>query len=255
MSLTLDDLLNILPTTLRDELIAEFNKLLKNYREGRWEPAELDGGKLSEIVYSVLHGYSSETYPAHAFKPPDFYAACKAFEKLDKTIYPRAIRVQIPRILIGLYEIRNNRGVGHVGGDVNPNRMDATLVVSNAKWLVAELIRFLHQVNIDEATDAVNLIIQRETEFIWNIGSKKRVLLNGLDFKEKTLLLLSNCVDGNATDDQLFDWVEYSNKNQFKSRILKAMHSERLVEYDENTGAVHISPHGIKLIEDKLPKE
>lgn len=252
MSLTVGDLLKSIPTALRDELIAEFNKLLKNYRESRWEPAELDGGKLCEIVYSILHGHTTGSYPAHAFKPANFYTACKGFENLSATTFPRSVRVQIPRILIGLYEVRNNRGVGHVGGDVNPNRMDATLVVSNAKWLVAELIRLFHSVSIDEATEAVELIVQRETELIWNIGSKKRVLLDGLGFKEKTLLLLYNCVDGKATAEELFDWVEYSNKNMFKTHILRPMHEARLLEYDESDGIVHISPKGIRTVEDTL---
>ena len=207
MSFTVADLLKNIPTSLRDELIVEFNKLVKNYRESRWEPAELDGGKLCEIVYSILIGYTSNNYPIQAFKPDDFYTACKNLEKLDKTIFPRAIRIQIPRILISLYEVRNNRDVGHVGGDVDPNRMDATLVISNAKWLMAELIRLFHQVNIDEANDAVDLIVQRETELIWNIGSKKRVLLSGLGYKEQSLLLLYNCVDGKASDQDLFDWI------------------------------------------------
>jgi len=47
-------------------------------------------------------------------------------------------------MLIAQYEIRNNRGVGHVGGDVDQNHMDAKIVVEMAKWTIAELIRLFH---------------------------------------------------------------------------------------------------------------
>jgi hypothetical protein len=39
-----------LPEVLRRELIDELNKIERHYREGRWEPAELDGGRLAEVV-------------------------------------------------------------------------------------------------------------------------------------------------------------------------------------------------------------
>ena len=37
-----------------------------------------------------------------------------------------------PQLIPALYDIRSNRGVGHVGGDVDSNQMDATLVVQIA---------------------------------------------------------------------------------------------------------------------------
>ena len=43
-------------------------------------------------------------------------------------------------MIVALYEIRNDRGVGHTGGDVDPNHMDASMVLAGAKWLVAELV-------------------------------------------------------------------------------------------------------------------
>ncbi|GGB01425.1 hypothetical protein [Puia dinghuensis] len=252
MTLTVSNLLGALPPTLRDELFSEFNKLLKNYREGRWEPAELEGGKLCEIVYSILRGYTTGTYPSKSSKPAQFKQACDALEQLSSASFSRSVRIQIPRILIALYEVRNNRGVGHVGGDVDPNRMDATFVIYSAKWLVAELIRIFHQVTVDEANSSIELIVQREVEDIWTIGNKKRVLKAGLDAKKQTLRLLYSCIDGKATVDELCDWVEYSTKSNYKTKVLNGLHSDRLVEWDQNNGNVHLSPLGIEAVEAEL---
>ena len=47
-----------LPDGLREELLEAFDKILRNFRERRWEPAELNGGKLSEVVYCFIRGFA-----------------------------------------------------------------------------------------------------------------------------------------------------------------------------------------------------
>src|SRR5438876_337250 len=83
------------------------NKLARHYRESRWEPAELNGGKLSEIVYTILKGHVDGAFPATPSKPRNMVDACGALASANS--FPRAIRIQIPRIIVALYEIRNNR--------------------------------------------------------------------------------------------------------------------------------------------------
>src|SRR5262245_2459260 len=101
----LDTALARIPAGLRGELIAVFRAILKNLREERWEPAELNGGKLCEIVYSILRGHVDGTFPAAAQKPQNMYDACRALEHANSS-FPRSVRIQIPRMLIALYEIR-----------------------------------------------------------------------------------------------------------------------------------------------------
>src|SRR5262249_40606208 len=115
-----------LPATLREELVRAYGEIVRNFRERRWEPSELNAGKLCEIIYSVLRGFIDASSPARSYKPSNMVDACRALEQADSASFSRSVRIQIPRMLMALYEIRNNRGVGHVGGDVNPNEMDAT---------------------------------------------------------------------------------------------------------------------------------
>ena len=61
--------LSALPTGLRRQLLDSFNKIIRNYRENRWEPSELNGGKLCEVAYSILKGHVDGTFPAKAKKP------------------------------------------------------------------------------------------------------------------------------------------------------------------------------------------
>lgn len=240
-----------IPDRLREELIASLNEIERNFRERRWEPSELNGGKLCEVVYSIVRGHVDGKFPAKASKPRNMVDACKALESADSSQFPRAIRIQIPRVLVALYEVRNNRGVGHVGGDVSPNAMDAAFVLSSSKWLVAELVRIFHEVSTAEAERAVSALIERELPVIWQIGDHRRVLVPGLSMKSKTLLLLYHTADWVAESD-LVTWVEHSNASAFRRDVLAKAHKERLLEYDKIAKRATISPNGMRFVEGEL---
>ena len=134
--------LNAIPRGLRDPLIAEYRSITRNYVEHRWQPPELAGGIFCEIVYTILHGYASGDIRRHAQQTKKFPDACRQLEA--NTRVPYSFQILIPRALPALYDIRNNRGVGHAGEDVNSNHMDATLVLSMCNWIMAELVRVFH---------------------------------------------------------------------------------------------------------------
>jgi hypothetical protein len=246
----LADVFGVLPATLRDELIGAFNQIVKNFRERRWEPAELNGGKLCEVVYSILKGYADGKYPNRARKPKNMVLACQNLES-EAAGAPRSVRIQIPRMLIALYEIRNNRNVGHVGGDVDPSHMDAVCVLQMAKWTMAELVRVLHNVSTEEATSIVDGLVERDTPLIWKVDGKRRVQNTALSMRDKTLLLL-HAEDGPFAERDLVSWLEHSNASVYRRDVLRRLHRARLIEYDEATQTAQISPSGIADVEDRL---
>jgi hypothetical protein len=249
-SAALTSVFGVLPGTLRDELLQAFGEIVKNFRERRWEPAELNGGKLSEVVYSILKGYADGRYPARAKKPRNMVLACQELEAEAATA-PRSIRIQIPRILIALYEIRNNRNVGHVGGDVDPNHMDAVCVLQMSKWIVAELVRVLHNVDTGTATEIVDSLVERETPLIWEVNGRKRVLDPSMSMRDKTFLLLHQAT-GPVAESDLVSWIEHSNPSVYRRDVLRPAHRKRDVEYDEGKRTVQLSPRGIEYVEENL---
>jgi len=243
-----------IPSGLRRELLEAFSEIVRNFREGRWEPSELNGGKLCEVVHSILRGHVDAKFPKKATKPRNMVDACRALESADATQFPRSVRIQIPRMLIGLYEVRNNRGVGHVGGDVEPNHMDAKLVLESSKWIVAELVRVFHEVDTAEATRVVDDLVEKTVPVVWEVGSKRRVLDPSLSKKDQTLLLLYS-VSGPVSERDLFSWVEHSNASTYRRDVLRRCHRDRLIEYDEESGEVELSPTGIAYVEENLSLE
>jgi len=240
-----------IPGSLRDELLSAFNEIERNFRERRWEPSELNGGKLCEVVYTILRGLVDGTYPTHASKPTNMVDACREFERADATRFPRAVRIQIPRVLVALYEVRNNRGVGHVGGDVNPNAMDASFVLASAKWLMAELVRIFHGVDTMTAEKTVDRIVERTVPLVWQVRELRRVLAPDFTMREKTLVVLYHAT-GWVDEKALLAWVEHSNGAIFRRDVLVKAHKEKLIEYDRSAGRAIISPLGVRFVEENL---
>lgn len=241
--------LTVLPAGLREDLLNAFGEIVANYRERRWEPSELNGGKLCEAAYTIIDGYlNGGRYAGRAQKPQRFKDACLDFEKKHpKTATNYSARILIPRLMLGLYDIRNNRGVGHAGGDVNPNQMDATVILYEAKWLVAELVRLLHSLTTDEATAIVDALIQREVAWVWSNDDVKRILRLGLTWRQQTLVLLLSEAGPLAVAD-LVRWLEHPRVGDYR-KVLRVLHKERQVEFDEAMQIVHLLPPGVEAAE------
>lgn len=234
-----------IPPGIRDPLLAEYREIVKNFMERRWSPAELSAGRFCEIVFTILDGFAKGSYAATPAKPPNFVQGCRGLE--SNTSVPRSFQILIPRMLPALYEVRNNRGVGHVGGDVDPNHMDAVLVLSMCNWIIAELVRVLHGTTVVEATQVVDSLVERRIPLVWQGGTTKRVLDPSLSLKDTALLLIAESPTTVAVDD-LFLWTGYDNRGYFL-RLLRKLHGDRLIELSSDQKTVEILPPGSKHVE------
>jgi hypothetical protein len=249
-------ILSGLPKGLRDALFQTYKEIGANFSERRWEPSELNGGKFCEVVYTIVNGALSGAFSSKPSKPKDMRGACLALETKPANpnlVGDRSLRILIPRMLPALYEIRNNRGVGHVGGDVDPNFMDATAVYGTASWILAELIRIFHGVPISEAQEAVDALVERKHPLIWEVGDVKRVLDPSMASKDQALLLLYQ-KPAWVSEADLASWIEYSSASMFRTRVLDPLHKARFIEYDHVHARARISPLGAQHVEQKIIK-
>lgn len=190
MRLDAKQALGHLPQGLRDELMQAYEEIVRNYREGRWKASELDAGWFCEIVFTILEGHlGGESYRSKAHKPSRFNDACKKLENAPAT-YSDSARITIPRVLVGLYDVRNRRGVGHVGGEVDANHMDATFLLHSCQWVMAELVRMFHDTDVDSAAGTVDALVDRTLPVVWQVGQVRRLLDTSLSIKDSVLLLL-----------------------------------------------------------------
>jgi hypothetical protein len=248
--MNLSTILGSIPQGLRDPLIAEYNSIIQHYLEKRWTGSELSGGKFCEIVYTILDGYAKGVYDNKPSKPNNFVDACKRLESF--VAVPRSFQILIPRVLPSLYEIRNNRSVGHVGGDVDSNPMDSNAVIAISSWILGELIRVYNNTSVEEAQKVVDYITNRKIPLVWETSNVKRVLNPSVSLKDQILLLIGSNSTKTNTDD-LLKWIECNDRGYF-IKSLRQLHKKRMIELSAQEQEVEILPHGMIHVENLISK-
>jgi len=222
--------------------------------EAKDESVGLAAGKLCESVLRLLQHAIHGSYTPFNRQIGNFADECRKLITSNNTGVSESLRVVMPRALVFVYTVRNKRGIGHVGGDVDANRIDAMTVARACGWIMCELIRVYHKMSLEDAQDLVDSLALRSIPVIWNVAGKKRVLREGLSFKDQVLLLCYSDQENAVCSEDLYSWVEYSNQSVFRSKVLTPLHRGRLIEYDRQSELVTISPLGIVHVEDKILK-
>lgn len=247
------DLESALPLELVDALISSYGEIKQNFYLGRHEPSELNGGKFVEACVRILqYETSAGKYTALGSQIRNVIDELRCFERVPSTTAIESFRIHIPRALAAVYNVRNKRGVGHLGGDVNPNSADAALVVACADWVMAELLRVYYHCSLEEAQAIVDALVQRRLVLVHPVLGLRRVLLPSLSYKDQTLLFLAFEYPKEVTDSDLVAWTEPGNPSYYRRKVLGPLHSERLIEYYESRSCI-ILPPGLRYVESRYP--
>jgi len=254
-SATLEGALNALPARLRSRLVRIYSDLKSAGLENQYDTVGLRAGKLAEILLRVLQHLLNNTYTPLGQRLSNFKTECERLENVPAASGSESLRVLIPRALLFLYTLRNKRDIGHVGGDVEANEIDALTATRIADWCVCELIRVCHNLPLEDAQALCDAIAERRLPTIWNVLGRKRVLDTSLSYREQTLLLLYSEIDAGLPTEDLYDWTEHSNRAVYRRDILRQLHRSRLIEWDRETEMAVISPKGIEEVEAKILPE
>jgi hypothetical protein len=228
------------------------DRYLKAYYDSSWDSSGLSAGKFCEIMLRFLQKELTGSCVPFDKKIGNFSDECTKLMKLPAEKGVESLRIIIPRALVFVYTIRSKRSIGHTGGDVDSNEMDASIIYQTSSWILCELIRIYHSLSTEEAAEYISGIMERKIPDVWEIENKKRVLRSDLNYKQKTLLLMYTDLGFGVLLEDLFEWVEYSNLTYFKQDIVKKLHKEKFIEFNEPDGIVYISPLGKKEVEEKL---
>lgn len=248
----LETALSSIPDDFRRRIIEKYVHLRAAYAEGNFDAAGLRAGIFAEAVLRFLQHHLTGKYTPFGSKLPVFHDECGRLERTPSKPNDEGVRVIMPRALDFLYTLRNKRGIGHAGGDVEANEIDAATCVRVADWCMCEFVRVFHTVSLEEAQAILDAIAVRQSPNVWGVNGKKRVLVPGMPVKDQVLVLLHSTNEMAVLAEDLCDWVEYSEMSKFRSRVLRPLHADRFIEFDEETQTVVLSPTGAKEVEDRI---
>lgn len=224
------------------------------YTDSAYDAIGISAGKFSETVFRFIEDELTGAHTPFSTQIKNFGDRCRDFEQTPRAKAPESLRILIPRCLSFIYTVRSKRGIGHVGGDVEANQADITVIVSGTTWIACELIRIYYGCSLEEAQGIVSTLNTRVIPQVWNVMGKKRVLNAELSAKDRVLILCYTTPSEAVFIEDLFDWVEYSNMSMFRSSVIRPLHKAKLIEHNKELDAILISPLGVQKVELSLLK-
>jgi hypothetical protein len=230
---------------LVDELLAAYQEAKHNFYGGLRLSA-VEGGRFCEAAFRLLQeattgGFTPLGKSLNTTKIISDLAAVPSGKA------PDSIRLHIPRALRVVYDVRNNRDAAHLADGIDPNLQDATLVISNLDWVLAEFVRLYHGVSADEAQKLVDGLVTRKVPAVQDFDGFLKVLRPKAKAREYLLLVLYERATEGASFEELRAWVRPSMRANLRRTLAGLVHKDALVH--EGKGRFFLTRLGFAEVE------
>ncbi len=242
------DLAAIINPSLAELVVNSYLDMQRRYYASDWKPAELDGGQFCEAIARAIYQLDTNNMIDDALPG-------KLCDKLlDQRIQHRLQekdRDHFCRVLRTTYKFRNDRGVAHISPIYNANLLDATLIITNVKWMFAEFLRLAWRKEPNELVATIEAIVQLEHPLIHELDGQPLILATKLSAPEETLVYLHHSSNGRLTRDEIRTFVRASSAAV--TMALNRLENSRHIRIS-STGEIVITPLGQKrVLEEIMP--
>lgn len=217
------------PHLLVDELLDAYQEMRRNFYLGGLRLSEVEGGRFCEAAYRLLEYELNGT----TFTPLGYSLStdglATTLARQPRGSLKDSVRLHIPRALRVVYDVRNQRDAAHLADGIDPNRQDASLVLSTCSWVLAEFIRMHHTASADEAEAIVSDLVSRRTPVVQDFGGFLKVLNPKLAASDHCVVLLCQCGAEGATFAQLSEWVRPPMRANLRRTLSRLMNERDLV--------------------------
>ena len=236
-----------IPEDIAVEIVSAYVEAKRRFYLGDHRPQAVEGGRFSEAVFRVLQHRAGTPVTPLGKALPSVDRMLSTFEAAAGQ--SDSVRLHIPRTLKLIYDIRNKRDVAHLGDSIDPNLQDASLVIANMDWVLAEMVRLDHSVSADQAQATIQNLVRREVPAIEEIDGHP-VILADLAPRDQALVLLYRAGASGSSLAELADQLRLARKDNLRSRLLK-LDEHKLIFLHPRTGAFHITARGIADVEKR----
>jgi len=240
-----------LPQEIIEHLVNEYQSIKQNLAYRRFRPSELDGGRFGECMLRLFQHLDGKQYTPFGIQVKDSDTIINRMQNISGL--HDSIRLHIPKLVKLLIDVRNRRNVAHVGGDIDPNFSDSIFISQMSDWIMTEMVRVFYACSIEDANKIVTAINEIHVPIVASVDGFIRIQNTGLDATKKVLVILYNKNPEKVSDTDLIRWLEYSNTSRFRKNILKDLHTDALIHYQN--AFCSLLPKGILYVEQNIPMD
>jgi len=240
-----------LDRVLAEALVSEFLDVERRYVLADWEPAMLNGGQLAEVAARLIYHIDSGNLN-HRKSVDDCLKYVEDDKSSNSHVFPhRRSALHLCRALRTLYKYRSQRGAIHIDPDYSANELDSTIVVSLARWIVAEALRIFWNGDTSDVARAIREIVRFEVPAVLTIDGLPLVLRTDCTVEEEVLILLHNAGEEGMTRTQVGDAVPKSAPAV--TTALQKLSSPALREIvKRKNGTYMLTPNGSRRVHIEL---
>jgi len=246
-------LTNTFAATHVDALLRHFAAMTAEFQQSAWEEATVKGGKFIEAVLKAQWLAAGKPLPpARKFKAGNITRDLMA---MPAGTLADSLRITIPRACEFVYDIASNRGARHDPSEVDPNEIDATVVLATCSWILAELVRRSQRglATTGRVNELLASLSRRRYPLIEEVDGRVYFHLPGLSARQVALLSLWHRYPRRATKDELLSSIRRHGFSQENAR--KAVARLGRVVDEEPSGAVKLLLPGLSEAESLMHRD
>ena len=233
---------------LVDELLAAYQDAKHNFYLGGLRLGTVEGGRFCEAALRMLQQATTNKFTPLG-KTLDANSITVQLSNTPSAAFPDAVRLHIPRAIRVVYDVRNNRDAAHLADDIDPNLQDASLVIGNIDWILAEFVRLYHGVKPEEAQRIIDALVVRKVPMVQDFDGFLKVLNPKLKVTEYVLILLYERGTAGASYEQIESWVRPPMRANLHRTLNKMVDDQAYLH--SSAGTFKITKLGMKTTEAK----
>jgi hypothetical protein len=195
------------PAKQVDAIYRHFQAMTAQYQSASWEDTIQATGKFIEATMKAIWLHSGNTLPrARKFGVGE---TILALQRMPASNLDDAIRLTVPRACEFIYDIASNRGARHDPDEVDPNEIDAAIVVAACSWILAEMLRYSQggAANSLRIAAILSSLSQRRYPQVEVVDGRPYFHIPNLSARKVALLSLWLSYPNRVSKDALFNTV------------------------------------------------
>jgi hypothetical protein len=223
----IDALAKKLPRKLCEDLVNEFVELRQDVATKTL--GRSPSGKFIETIVQILQQLETNAHDAQ----PNIEGYLKNVESRACPL-DDGLRIVGARVARGMYALRSKRNILHKG-NVDPNTYDLRYLLHGAQWLIAELLRNISGLRMEESGQLIEMVYAPVGQLVQDTGFRKLVLKDKLTPSEELLLLLHSHYGKVMTPAEVFSSMNRRATKPVKNG-LTALWKKKLIDGSEMEG-------------------
>lgn len=235
---TLSGHLDDVPDEVVEALHSEYVTLESRFARQDWDPARLASGKYAEALLRYLEWKQSGS---HTPVGTQINRTTVINQVSNDASLPEGIRFLVRRCADLLLDVRNKRGVAHLGDVVDVEEMDARLCVRLASWSLAEVVREESDLDPEEVQSLIDRLSATHFPLVEEIEGELIVVAKDLTSRKQALVALYHAFPDPMPMAELQAAVKYPRAARFR----------KMMEQEADKGITHIKGEKVYLTKNR----